>query len=102
MEVVLRIDGKDRTFTQDFISGRMFRRTLEIQKLFKQREDGKNVIDESYLDTFVDYIVELFGRQFDRDTFYDGIPANKLIPTMMSCVQAVAGQASEAAGTDPN
>lgn len=103
MQITLRIDGKDKIFKQEFISGRMFRRTLEIQKLFRVNEEGKNVIDETHIDALVDYVVELFGRQFTIDDFYDGVEARKFISTIMKYVQEVTGKVSEAVGTtDPN
>jgi len=103
LQVELRIDGQPKVFVQDFISGRMFRRTLEMQKLFESK-DGKNVVDERHLDTMVDYVVELFGHKFDRDQFYDGIAANRLMSTITGCINAVSTQSSEAlgTGTDPN
>ena len=97
MQITLRINGQDKTFAQDFISGRMFRRTLEVSKLFQ----GGN-IDEKTLDSVVDYIVELFGKQFTRDQFYDGIEAGKLIPTIIDCVNQVVGKSTEAIGADPS
>jgi hypothetical protein len=98
MDVVLQINGKAKTFTPGFISGRAFRRTLEVQKVFS---DGQT-IDENTLDTMVDYVVELFGKQFTRDEFYDGIQAAKLLPTITDCIDKVVSGASEAVGVDPN
>lgn len=95
MKLTLLIDGKEKTFTQNFISGRMFRRTLEISKKF---QDGQ--IDVETLDIAVDYVVDLFGGQFSRDEFYDGIEAGKLIPTVVDCVNQVVGKATEAIGAD--
>lgn len=99
MQITLKINGKDKTFTQEFISGRMFRRTLEVSKQFQSGN-----IDEQTLDSVVDYVVELFGKQFTRDEFYDGIEAGKLIPTIVDCVNQVVGKATEAIGadSDPN
>lgn len=103
MQITLRIDGVEKGFHQDFISGRMFRRTIEMQKLFRTNEAGKNVIDESHIDTLVTYVVELFDKRFTVDQFYDGIEARKLISTVMDCIQHVIGQSTDAVGgSDPN
>lgn len=95
MKITLRIEGTDKAFTQDFVSGRIFRKTLEMQKLL-----GKGV-DENTLDTFVDYVVELFGRQFTQDQFYDGIDARVIIDKIVSCIDEIINGASEAVGADP-
>ncbi|MDO3680432.1 phage tail assembly chaperone G [Paenibacillus ehimensis] len=96
MEIVLRVEGEEKTFTQDFVSGRIFRKTLEMQK----KIEGD--IDVSTLDLLVDYVVELFGKQFTRDDFYDGIEAKRLIPTIVGCIQSVVGVTAESVGADPN
>ena len=75
MKIVLRIDDKEKTFLSDFISARMMRRTIEISK-------GVNFEDISVdeLDTMVEYLVQLFGKQFTIDDVYDGLPSKELIP----------------------
>lgn len=103
LTIELRKENGMKTYTQDFISGRMFRKTIEIQKLFRMNDEGKNVIDETHIDALVNYVVDLFGKQFTIDEFYDGVQAKELISTIMRCVQEVTGQVSQAAGvTDPN
>ncbi|MEJ8546631.1 phage tail assembly chaperone G [Brevibacillus borstelensis] len=92
MELTLIVDGKEKTFVAPFISGRMFRRTLEFQKKFK------GDIDETTLDTAVDYVVELYGKQFDRDTFYDGIESKKLLSTITGCIDEVVDSVNGAIG----
>lgn len=96
MEIILRVEGEEKTFTQDFVSGRIFRKTLEMQK----KIEGD--IDVSTLDLLVDYVVELFGKKFTRDDFYDGIEAKKLIPTIVGCIQGVVGATAESVGADSN
>jgi len=103
LKIELRKENEFKTYTQDFISGRMFRKTIEIQKLFQVNEQGKNVIDETHIDALVNYVVDLFGKQFTIDEFYDGVQAKELISTIMGCIQEVTGQVTQAAGvTDPN
>jgi hypothetical protein len=96
MKITLRIEGADKTFTQDFVSGRMFRKTLEKQKLLQKD------IDETTLDSMVDYVVELYGGQFTRDQFYDGIRAQEMMPTITGAIDGVVNGASEAIGADPS
>lgn len=100
LQVTLRLDGGEKEFTQDFISGRAFRRAVELQAELK---DG---VDVGALDKMVGYVVDLFGKQFTADQFYDGIAANKLISTVIGCIRAVTSQASQAIGSsgeaDPN
>lgn len=95
MKLTLKINGQNKTFTQNFISGRMFRRTLEIAKPLQSGN-----VDVDTLDTIVDYVVELFGKQFTRDEFYDGIEAGQLIPTVVDCINQVVGKATESIGAD--
>lgn len=92
MELVLIVNGKEKTFVAPFISGRMFRKTLEMQKKLKEG------VDEVGLDSLVDYVVELYGKQFDRDTFYDGIEARKLFSTIMDSLNEVVNSSNDAVG----
>lgn len=96
MKITLRIEGTDKTFTQEFVSGRMFRKTLEKQKLLK------GGVDENALDSMVDYVVELFAAQFTQDQFYDGIRAQVMMDTIIGLVNEVVHGASEAVGADPS
>ncbi|CAM5794828.1 phage tail assembly chaperone G [Brevibacillus borstelensis] len=96
MQITLRIDGENQTFTQDFISGRMFRRAIEMQKHF---QDGTKM-DENTLDEMVGFVTEVYGKQFTIDQFYDGIHSNKLIATVTKTINAVVGRGTEALGVD--
>lgn len=91
MKIVLRIDGKEKTFLADFISARMMRRTIEISK-------GINFEDISVdeLDTMVEYLVQLFGKQFTIDDVYDGLPSKELIPKLIQCINEVVGEMGSA------
>jgi hypothetical protein len=96
MQITLKAENQDKTYSLNFISGRALRKTIEMQKKFKA-----NALDEIALDTMVDYVVDLFQNQFTRDEFYDGIAANKIIDTIIGCINSVIGQTSNAMGTDP-
>ncbi|WP_213950376.1 phage tail assembly chaperone G [Tepidanaerobacter syntrophicus] len=89
MEIVLKINGKDKTYTAGFISARMVRRTIEVSK-----EINFDNITPEELDKLMDYIVELFGNQFTRDELYDGLASKDLIPTITRCINEVVGEVS--------
>ena len=91
MDITLRIDKKDKTFTAGFISARMVRRTIEVS----QGVNFENISPDE-LDKLIDYIVELFGSQFTRDDVYDGLSSKELIPTITNCINEVVGQMGDA------
>lgn len=93
MEITLKIDKKDKTYTAGFISARMVRRTIEVS-------NGINFenLKAEELDTLVDYIVELFGSQFTRDDVYDGLASKELLSTIMNCINEVVGGMTESTG----
>ena len=93
MEIKLKIDVKDKTFTADFISARMVRRTIEVS-------NGINFerLKPEELDKLVDYIVELFGNQFTRDDVYDGLSSKDLLSTITNCINEVVGGMTESTG----
>lgn len=90
MEIILRKDKKEKTYTTGFISARMVRRTIEVS----QGVDFDNISPEE-LDKLIDYIVELFGNQFTRDDVYDGLQSKDLIPTITKCINEVVGEMTE-------
>jgi len=99
MKLTLKIEGKEKNFTTPFISGRMLRKTLEFQKT-----NDLTDINAELLDKMVDYVVDLFGKQFTQDEFYDGLEAGKMISTITSCLNEVIYGASKATEglQDPN
>jgi hypothetical protein len=90
MEIVLKVKGKDKTFTAGFISARMVRRTIAVSQ-----EINFANISPAELDKLMDYIVELFGNQFTRDELYDGLASKNLIPTITECINEVVGAVGE-------
>ena len=99
MQITLEVAGKKRTYVPNFVSGRMFRRTLEVSK---ELQKG---LGENELDAAVDYIVELYGGQFTRDEFYDGIAVQELVSSIRESINSVMnkGKASSDSGdSNPN
>ncbi|MFT9848518.1 phage tail assembly chaperone G [Aneurinibacillus sp. REN35] len=100
MEIALFINGEEKRFGTGFISARMFRRAIEMQK----KMTG-GVTSGEDLDEVVDYVVDMFGGKFTREQLYDGMEAEKFIPTIISCINQVVGKINTVTGganADPN
>lgn len=89
LELELYIGGKKKTFVAPFVSARMLRRAMEIAK-----EEEKMDQVES-MDATVDYLADLFGNQFTRDEFYDGIPAHEFQDTVERCMKSIVSGMNE-------
>lgn len=89
MKITLQIDGKEKTFVCQTIKARMFRKVLEMRKKMNFED-----LSADELDYLVDFVCEVFGRQFTVDEFYDGLPVDKLIPTIQKTFETIAGSAN--------
>lgn len=74
MEITLKIKGEDKTFVQNFVSGYFFKEALKLSA-----EEEKKGFDIKMLDREIDFIVDVFGKQFSREDFYNGVDATKLM-----------------------
>ncbi|UOQ93416.1 hypothetical protein MUO14_24115 [Halobacillus shinanisalinarum] len=83
MEIVLKINGEDKTFTQSFVSGYCFKKALELST-----EEEKKGFDVKILEKEIDFVCEVFNNQFTRDEFYKGVDATKL----MSEIRRIMGE----------
>lgn len=93
MEITLKQVGNgEKTYKAPFVSARMLRKTIEMGQMQAKGKENFAVED---LDIMVDFIVDLFGKQFTRDEVYDGIASKDLLPTLMNCIQEVTGQMAE-------
>lgn len=75
MKIVLRVDGKEKTYTSDFVEGIVFRKALELNK--KVRE-ATNVGEAEFYDEFVDFLVFAFGNQFTSDEAWRGLNVTQI------------------------
>ena len=72
MELKLTLNGKEKVYKSGIITGRMFRRSVEVRKQFFDGELLGENFGTDELDEVVEFFVEYFGRQFTVDEFYDG------------------------------
>ena len=71
----------DKTYTTNSVKARIFRKAVEINE--KKNFNDLKVED---FDELVDFVVELYGNQFTRDEFYDGLESDKLIITLVESI----------------
>lgn len=72
MDLVLRINGEEKTMNSPFISGMTYKKYIALQEkekidYLKQRPTIKQ------LDALIQLIVEAFDKQFTVDDFYAGL-----------------------------
>lgn len=75
MKIVLRVDGKEKTFIEDFVKGIVFRKALELNK--KVRE-ATNVGEAEFYDEFVEFLVFAFGNQFTSEEAWNGLSVTQI------------------------
>lgn len=97
MILKLQIDGKEKSFSYNFVSGRALRETAKINKLFNSLSDDPANFDDDAIDVLADYVVLVYANQFTRDEFYDGIDAREIIPTVIKLMEKISGQLNNSA-----
>jgi hypothetical protein len=73
-----------KTFVINKIKARLVRRATEITL----GVDFNNLTPES-LDKLIDFVCEVYKFKFTRDELYDGLDADKLIPTLLDTIQGI-------------
>ena len=80
----------DKTYVASAVKARMFRKAIEIsEKINFEKMKAKD------LDELIDFIVELYGKQFTRDDLYDGLPAEKLTSTLSESINGIVSGVAE-------
>jgi hypothetical protein len=93
----MQIQLGDKSYIAPAPKARAVRKAIEITE--KINFNNLKAID---LDNLVDYIVQLFDKQFSLDDIYDCLDADKLIPTLMDCINGVAGTMGAKLNQFPN
>lgn len=92
MKLSLLIDGQEKTFNAPFISARMLRAAIALSEKLK-------TITVETLDEMVHFAVDVFGKQFTFDEFYDGVHAPEMIDTLTEVIHAVTGAVQPQGGS---
>lgn len=92
MKIVLRMDGKDKTFVTDFVSARHYRDAILIHRKI---EANPKIKDEELFEIVFPLIVSVFGNQFTVDDILDGIKYDKIIEESQRIFQTVLGVLTE-------
>ncbi|MBU5342278.1 phage tail assembly chaperone G [Caldifermentibacillus hisashii] len=71
MKISLLIDGKEKTFTNDYVNARHFRNALKLNKEF--RELGLTIADEETYEKLSEFVVSAFNNQFTLGELEEGI-----------------------------
>lgn len=89
LKIDLAINNENRTFIAPFISARMLKNTI--------KKFGSSTVntDEGTIDDMANYIVDIFGKQFNYDELLDGISGDQLVPKFTECIQAVTGNLND-------
>ena len=82
MELIL----DKKTYVSHPPKARMVRRAIGISQ-----DVNFNKLTPEELDVLVQFVVDIFGKNFTIDEVYDGLDADKLIPTITECIQGVVG-----------
>lgn len=82
MEITLKINGKDKTFVQEFVPLKFVRKALEVEKY----ASNPNYDAEELLDKRLNLIVEAFDKQFTKDELENGMNAIKHQETMYEII----------------
>jgi hypothetical protein len=76
IEIELEINGEIKRFVCTKVKGILLRKTVSVIKVFTDMDKGMN---EENLDKLVDYMVDVFEKQFTREEFYNGVELDDVI-----------------------
>ena len=91
IEIKLEIEGKEKIFSCTKVKGILLRKTAEVMKVF---EKMSNEFNPDILDELVNYVVEVFGSQFTKEEFYDGIDLDEMVLTIQNVANEIMEKAT--------
>lgn len=86
IEIELEINGEIKRFACTKVKGILLRKTVSAIKVFTNMDKG---INEENLDKLADYMVDVFGNQFTREEFYDGVELDDVIVKIQKTAETI-------------
>lgn len=86
IEIELEINGEIKRFVCTKVKGILLRKTVSVIKVFTDMDKGMN---EENLDKLVDYMVDVFGKQFTREEFYNGVELDDVIVKIQKTAETI-------------
>lgn len=107
-KIELRINGEKKTYRQDFISGYLFRKALQlgdkqnkyIQRMMEAQKPESIEEQETLLDELFHFITEVFDGKFTAEEYERGTDARKIVDQSWDIVNSIVGQVMEPIGED--
>lgn len=108
LKIELRINGEKKTYRQDFISGYLFRKALQlgdkqnkyIQRMMETQKPEPIEEQETLLDELFHFITEVFDGKFTAEEYERGTDARKIVDQSWDIVNSIVGQVMEPIGED--
>lgn len=108
LKIKLRLNGETKVFAQDFISGYLFRRAVDLDD--KRNKYMKEVLETqgdisaeqqtALLDELYSFIVAVFDERFTVEEYEKGSDARQIIDQSWSIVHGIIGQVMEPLNQD--
>ena len=78
MNIVLNIEDKQKNFGLKTVTGSLYRRFLEIQKVLTELEEKQLPFEIEHFDMMVAFLVQAFGNRFTEEELLDGLGADQI------------------------
>ncbi|MEK4024479.1 phage tail assembly chaperone G [Sporosarcina sp. FSL W7-1283] len=75
IKITLRIKGENKTFINDFVSARVFKNALSLNKHFSE---GRDLGDVTTFEKMVEFICMAFDHKFTVEDVWDGLSAAQI------------------------
>ncbi|MGL5245386.1 MAG: phage tail assembly chaperone G [Sarcina sp.] len=78
MNIVLNINGENKSFSARKITGMKYRRFLEIQSILSEVEEKQLPFKLEHYDMLVTFLVEVFDNKFTEEELLEGVGADEI------------------------